>query len=94
MPWPKLDYDTQLGGYRVDLMEDQLRGDEVNPPRLKPWAVPACRVYVQNLGMVRARRRSSQRGRTELGKSYHCSAAAHHLEHDCIATCQTRGRPP
>jgi PRC-barrel domain len=26
MPWPKLDYDTQLGGYRVDITEDQLRG--------------------------------------------------------------------
>jgi len=26
MPWSKLDYDTQLGGYRVDITEDQLRG--------------------------------------------------------------------
>ena len=26
MPWSKLDYDTQLGGYRVDVTEDQLRG--------------------------------------------------------------------
>ena len=26
MPWLKLDYDTQLGGYRVDVTEDQLRG--------------------------------------------------------------------
>jgi PRC-barrel domain len=26
MPWPKLDYDTSLGGYRVDITEDQLKG--------------------------------------------------------------------
>jgi hypothetical protein len=26
MPWSKLDYDTELGGYRVDITEDQLRG--------------------------------------------------------------------
>jgi hypothetical protein len=26
MPWFKLDYDTELGGYRVDITEDQLRG--------------------------------------------------------------------
>ncbi len=26
MPWPKLDYDTSLGGYRVDIREDQLKG--------------------------------------------------------------------
>jgi hypothetical protein len=26
MPWSKLDYDTKLGGYRVDITEDQLRG--------------------------------------------------------------------
>ena len=26
MPWSKLDYDTDLGGYRVDVTEDQLRG--------------------------------------------------------------------
>jgi hypothetical protein len=26
MPWSKLDYDTELGGYRVDVTEDQLRG--------------------------------------------------------------------
>jgi PRC-barrel domain len=26
MPWSKLDYDTNLGGYRVDVTEDQLRG--------------------------------------------------------------------
>jgi hypothetical protein len=26
MPWPKLDYDTSLGGYRVDVTEDQLKG--------------------------------------------------------------------
>jgi hypothetical protein len=25
MPWSKLDYDTDLGGYRVDVTEDQLR---------------------------------------------------------------------
>ena len=25
MPWPKLDYDTSLGGYRVDITEDQLK---------------------------------------------------------------------
>jgi hypothetical protein len=25
MPWSKLDYDTELGGYRVDITEDQLR---------------------------------------------------------------------
>jgi hypothetical protein len=26
MPWEKLDYDTRLGGYRVDLTEAQLKG--------------------------------------------------------------------
>jgi PRC-barrel domain len=26
MPWSKLDYDTELGGYRVDVTEGQLRG--------------------------------------------------------------------
>ena len=26
MPWSKLDYDTDLGGYRADVTEDQLRG--------------------------------------------------------------------
>ena len=26
MPWTKLDYDTSLGGYRVDITEDQLKG--------------------------------------------------------------------
>jgi hypothetical protein len=26
MPWAKLDYDAELGGYRVDVTEDQLRG--------------------------------------------------------------------
>jgi len=26
MPWAKLDYDTSLGGYRVDVTEDQLKG--------------------------------------------------------------------
>ena len=26
MPWSKLHYDTQLGGYLVDITEDQLRG--------------------------------------------------------------------
>jgi len=26
MPWSKLDYDTQLSGYHVDITEDQLRG--------------------------------------------------------------------
>jgi hypothetical protein len=26
VPWPKLDYDTSLGGYRVDITEDQLKG--------------------------------------------------------------------
>jgi hypothetical protein len=26
MPWPKLDYDTSLGGYRVDITEEQLKG--------------------------------------------------------------------
>ena len=26
MPWPKLNYDTSLGGYRVDITEDQLKG--------------------------------------------------------------------
>jgi hypothetical protein len=26
MPWSKLDYDTQLGGYRVDITENQLKG--------------------------------------------------------------------
>jgi PRC-barrel domain len=26
MPWSMLDYDTELGGYRVDVTEDQLRG--------------------------------------------------------------------
>jgi PRC-barrel domain len=26
MPWSKLDYDTSLGGYRVDITEDQLKG--------------------------------------------------------------------
>jgi hypothetical protein len=26
MPWAKLDYDTSLGGYRVDIIEDQLKG--------------------------------------------------------------------
>jgi hypothetical protein len=26
MPWAKLDYDTSLGGYRVDITEDQLKG--------------------------------------------------------------------
>ena len=26
MPWNKLTYDTGLGGYRVDVTEDQLRG--------------------------------------------------------------------
>jgi hypothetical protein len=26
LPWSKLDYDTELGGYRVDITEDQLRG--------------------------------------------------------------------
>jgi hypothetical protein len=26
MPWPKLDYHTSLGGYRVDITEDQLKG--------------------------------------------------------------------
>jgi hypothetical protein len=26
MPWVKLDYDTSLGGYRVDITEDQLKG--------------------------------------------------------------------
>jgi PRC-barrel domain len=26
LPWSKLDYDTQLGGYRVDITENQLKG--------------------------------------------------------------------
>jgi PRC-barrel domain len=26
IPWAKLDYDTSLGGYRVDITEDQLKG--------------------------------------------------------------------
>ncbi len=26
MPWAKLDYDTALGGYRVDITEEQLKG--------------------------------------------------------------------
>jgi hypothetical protein len=26
MPWSKLNYDTSLGGYRVDVTEDQLKG--------------------------------------------------------------------
>jgi hypothetical protein len=26
MPWAKLDYDTSLGGYRVDITEGQLKG--------------------------------------------------------------------
>jgi hypothetical protein len=26
MPWSKLNYDTSLGGYRVDITEDQLKG--------------------------------------------------------------------
>jgi PRC-barrel domain protein len=26
MPWPKLKYDTNLGGYRVGVTEDQLKG--------------------------------------------------------------------
>src|ERR1041385_6758971 len=26
MPWAKLDYDISLGGYRVDITEDQLKG--------------------------------------------------------------------
>jgi hypothetical protein len=26
IPWAKLDYDTSLGGYRVDISEDQLKG--------------------------------------------------------------------
>ena len=26
IPWSKLDYDTSLGGYRIDITEDQLRG--------------------------------------------------------------------
>ena len=26
MPWPKLHYDTSLGGYRVGITEDQLKG--------------------------------------------------------------------
>jgi PRC-barrel domain len=26
MPWSKLDYDTELGGYRVDITENQLKG--------------------------------------------------------------------
>jgi PRC-barrel domain len=26
MPWSKLDYDMQLGGYRVDITENQLKG--------------------------------------------------------------------
>jgi hypothetical protein len=26
MPWAKLDYDTSLGGYRVDITEQQLKG--------------------------------------------------------------------
>jgi hypothetical protein len=26
MPWAKLDYDTSLGGYRVDITEEQLKG--------------------------------------------------------------------
>jgi hypothetical protein len=26
LPWPKLKYDTQLGGYRVGITESQLQG--------------------------------------------------------------------
>jgi hypothetical protein len=26
LPWSKLDYDTRLGGYRIDITDDQLRG--------------------------------------------------------------------
>src|SRR5712671_1210408 len=26
LPWSKLDYDTQLGGYRADITENQLKG--------------------------------------------------------------------
>jgi hypothetical protein len=26
MPWAKLDYDTSLGGYRVDITEERLKG--------------------------------------------------------------------
>jgi hypothetical protein len=26
MPWSKLTYDTNVGGYRTDVTEDQLRG--------------------------------------------------------------------
>lgn len=31
VPWAKLDYDTEVGGYRLDVTEDQLRG----APRFK-----------------------------------------------------------
>jgi hypothetical protein len=30
MSWTKLDYDTSLGGYRVDITEDQLKGARLN----------------------------------------------------------------
>jgi hypothetical protein len=26
MPWPNLKYDTRIGGYRVGVTEDQLKG--------------------------------------------------------------------
>jgi hypothetical protein len=26
MPWPNLKYDTRLGGYRIGVTEDQLKG--------------------------------------------------------------------
>ncbi len=26
LPWPKLNYDTSLGGYRIDITQDQLSG--------------------------------------------------------------------
>ena len=29
MPWPNLKYDTRLGGYRVGVTEDQLKGAEI-----------------------------------------------------------------
>ncbi|WP_165612582.1 PRC-barrel domain-containing protein [Limimaricola pyoseonensis] len=33
IPWAKLDYDTDLGGYRTDITEDQLRGAPARPER-------------------------------------------------------------
>jgi sporulation protein YlmC with PRC-barrel domain len=45
IPWPMLDYDEKLGGYRVDITEDQL----INAPKMEPEETWVNRERDQNV---------------------------------------------